>query len=178
MSESKIKLKKILFTTEQIQVRVRELAQRISSDYAGRTLHVVCVLENGFVFGADLVRQLQLDVVTQFVRPELRARADTGNEHTEIFFGPEVDVKGKDVLLVEALIQSGITSEFLVRNFITRGAASVKLCALLDKQADRKLHLQPDYFGFLLDESFAVGYGLAAPGQLARNLPLIGVLEQ
>jgi len=178
VSELSVKLKKILFTPEQIQGRVSEIARRVSVDYAGKTLHVVCVLENGFIFCSDLVRQLQLDVVTQFVRPELRARTEIGVEHTEIFFGPEVDVKGKDVLLVEALIQSGVTTDFLVRNFLTRGAATVRICALLDKQGDRKLHLQPDYFGFLLDESFAVGYGLSAPGHLGRNLPLIGVLER
>jgi len=173
-----VKLKKILFTPEQIAARVAEIARKISLDYAGRTLHVVCVLENGFVFASDLVRQLQLDVVCQFVRPELRKNNEAIEGSMEIFFGPEVDVKGKDILLVEALIQSGITSDFLVRNFITRGAATVKLCALLDKQADRKLPLHPDYFGFLLNDSFAVGYGLSAPGQLSRNLPLIGVMEQ
>ena len=83
-----------------------------------------------------------------------------------------VNVEGKDVLLVEALVQSGITSEFLIRNLYGRGAANVKLAAFLDKQTARRVPLQPDYFGFLMSESFVVGYGLGTP-DLGRNLPYI-----
>jgi hypoxanthine phosphoribosyltransferase len=81
-------------------------------------------------------------------------------------------VQGQDVLLVEALVQSGITSEFLIRNLHGRGARTVKLAALLDKQTARRVPLQPDYFGFLMSESFVVGYGLGNP-HLGRNLPYI-----
>lgn len=169
-----IKLSKTVVTEEQLAKRVTELARQISKDYAGKTLHVICVLENGFMFMSDLVRQLEIPVVCQFVRPELKDTVQNSVTTTEIFFGPEVDVRGRDILLVEALVQSGQTSEFLIRNFITRGAASVKLAALLDKQAERRVPLQPEYFGFILDESFVVGYGLGAP-QLGRNLAFIGV---
>jgi hypoxanthine phosphoribosyltransferase len=108
-------------------------------------------------------------VICQFVQPESKqANAST----TEIFYTPEIDVSGKDVLLIEALIQSGVTSDFLIRNLLGRGAASVKLAVLLDKQAARRVSLQPDYFGFLVNDNFVVGYGLGAP-QLGRNLPYI-----
>jgi hypoxanthine phosphoribosyltransferase len=118
---------------------------------------------------ADLVRELDIPVVCQFVKGEFN---DEHPSTTEIFYSPEVEVAGKDVLLVEALIQSGVTSEFLLRNLASRGASSVKLAVLLDKQAARRVSLQPDYFGFLLNDSFVVGYGLGDMHS-GRNLPYI-----
>jgi hypoxanthine phosphoribosyltransferase len=173
----KLKIKKTVFTAEQIQKRVSEIAKQVSTDYAGKTLHVICVLENGFMFMSDFVRQLEVPVVCHFVRAETRETMQGSTSTTEIFYAPETDVTGKEVLLVEAIVQSGITSEYLIRNFTMRGAASVKLATLLDKQSERRVMLHPEYFGFLLDESFVVGYGLGAP-LLGRNLPYIGVLAR
>jgi hypoxanthine phosphoribosyltransferase len=93
---------------------------------------------------------------------------------TEIFFTPDTDVHGQDVLLVEALVQSGQTTDFLIRHLTGRGAASVKLAALLDRHAARRVDLQVDYCGFVIDEPFVQGYGLGAP-ELGRNLPFIAV---
>jgi len=160
---------RILLSAEQIKKRVQEMARQISNDFQGRTLHVVGVMENGFIFMADLVRELDLNVVCQFVRAEFK---DADSTTTEIFFSPELDVQGQHVLLVEALVQSGLTSEFLIRNLAGRGAASVKLAVLLDKQSARRVSLQPDYFGFLMNESFVVGYGLGDQ-HFGRNLPYI-----
>ena len=107
--------------------------------------------------------------VCQFLKVESKqANANT----TELFFSPEPEVEGKDVLLIEVLVKSGVTSEFLLRNLMGRGASSVKLAVLLDKQSARCIALQPDYFGFLLNEAFVVGYGLGAP-DVGRNLPFI-----
>ncbi len=177
MSDSNPKIKKTLFSAEQIQKRVAEIARQVSKDYSGKDLNVVCVLENGFMFMADIVRHLDIPVICQFVRPELKDTLKGGTATTEIFFTPEVDVVGRNILLIEALVQSGVTSEFLIRNFTSRGAATVKLAALLDKQSERKVSLTPDYLGFLLDEQYVVGYGLGAP-QLGRNLPYIGALAR
>jgi hypoxanthine phosphoribosyltransferase len=160
---------RVILSAEQIKKRVQEIARQISRDYQGKTLHVVAVMENGFIFMADLVRELDIPVVCQFVKGEFN---DDHPSTTEIFYSPEVEVSGKDVLLVEALIQSGLTSEFLLRNLISRGASSVKLAVLLDKQAARRVSLQPDYFGFLLNDSFVVGYGLGDVHS-GRNLPYI-----
>jgi hypoxanthine phosphoribosyltransferase len=126
-------------------------------------------MENGFIFMADLVRELDLNVVCLFVRAESK---EANSTTTEIFFSPELDVQGQHVLLVEVLVQSGLTTEFLIRNLAGRGAASVKLAVLLDKQSARRVSLQPDYFGFLMNESFVVGYGLGDQ-HFARNLPYI-----
>ncbi len=91
----------------------------------------------------------------------------------EILFSHELDLRGKDVLLVEGLVHSGVTSEFLLNDFRARGAASVKLATLLDRQSARRVQLQPDYFGFLVDETFVFGYGLGSPEQTNRNLPYL-----
>ena len=164
---------KILISTEQIQKRVKELARQITEDYKGKTIHAVSVLENGFMFTADLVRAIELPVVCLFIKPEQNQQ---GN-NVSIFFTPELDVKGQHVILIEALVQSGVTSEFLIRNLMGRGAESVKLVTFLDKQSERRVSLQPDYFGFLIDESYVVGYGLGAP-QVGRNLPYIASTAQ
>ena len=174
---SQPKIKKTIFTAEQIQKRVAELARQISGDYADKQLIVVCVLENGFMFMADLVRQIDVPHICQFVRPDVRDIVQSGTQTTEIFFGPESKVDGRHVLIVEALVQSGVTSDFLARNFASRGAASVKLAALLDKHSERRVSLQPDYFGFLLNENYVVGYGLGAP-DFGRNLPYVAVLDK
>ena len=158
----------MVFTAEQISARVRELADRISDDYRGRTVYAVCVLDNGFVFMADLVRALDVSVVCQFVRPETREV-----EHgAEILYSPEVFVQGKHVLLVEGIVQSGITQEFLMRNLMARGALSVKLATLLDKRADRRVALQADYCGYAIEAAYVLGYGLGSP-LLGRNLPYV-----
>jgi hypoxanthine phosphoribosyltransferase len=116
------------------------------------------------------VRHLDMPVICLFVKA---ATQETGEPKvTEIFYSPEVDVKGGDVLLVQGLLESGITTEFLSRNLTVRGAKSVKVCTLLDRQAGRRVMLQPDYFGFLLDEKYVFGYGLGSPN-LGRNLPFI-----
>ena len=158
-----------LLSADQIRKRVQEMARQIAKDFAGKTVYMVGVMENGFVFMSDLMREMDLPVVCQFVRGQYK-QADQAT--MEIFYTPEVDVNGQDVLLVEALIESGITSEFLIRNLMGRGARSVKLAVLLDKQSSRRVSLQPDYFGFLMSDVFVVGYGLGAP-HLGRNLPYI-----
>ena len=160
---------RILLSAEQIRKRVQEMARQISDDFRGKTVYVVAVMENGFIFMADLVRELDLNVVCLFVRAESK---EANSTTTEIFFSPELDVQGQHVLLVEVLVQSGLTTDFLIRNLAGRGAASVKLAVLLDKQSARRVSLQPDYFGFLMNESFIVGYGLG-DRHFGRNLPYI-----
>lgn len=168
----------VILTAEQIQRRVADIARQIKIDYAGKTLYAVGVLEDGFVFMADLVRQLDIPVICQFVKPDTQEvhRGETDST-TEIFFSPEVDVKGGDVLLIQGLLQSGITTEFLSRNLVVRGASSVKVCCLLDRQAGRRVLLQPDYFGFLVDDKYVFGYGLGAPN-LGRNLPYLATTKE
>ncbi|MGA8216438.1 MAG: phosphoribosyltransferase family protein [Candidatus Sulfotelmatobacter sp.] len=158
---------------EQIQKRVKELARHISDDYQGQTIQALAVLENAFMFMADLVRALEVPVVCQFIKPKYSKQGNEAAEVVEIFFSHEPDIRGQHILLVEGLVHSGLTSEFLMNDLRARGAASVKLVTLLDRQSARRVALQPDYFGFLVDDTFLVGYGLGAVEQTNRNIPYL-----
>jgi hypoxanthine phosphoribosyltransferase len=174
MNASRVDPLRPVITTDQIQKRVKELARQISDDYQGKTIQMLAVLENAFMFQADLVRGLDVPVVCQFIKPRYtRPESGSGSEVMEIFFSHEPDIQGQHILLVEGLVHSGVTSEFLMSDLRARGAASVKLVTLLDRQSARRVPLQPDYFGFLVDDTFLVGYGLGAMEQTNRNLPYL-----
>jgi hypoxanthine phosphoribosyltransferase len=171
MSETAMTGVRPVLSTDQIQKRVKEMGRQISDDYRGRTVHALALLENGFMFMADLVREMDVPLLCQFIKPQYRH-----GEILEIFFSHGLDIRDQHVLLVEGIIHSGVTSEFLMSDLRARGAASVKVAALLDRQAARRVQLQPDYFGFLVDDAFLIGYGLGSPEQVNRNLPYVGVV--
>jgi len=173
MNSSSVAQLRQVITADQIQKRVKELGRQISDDYKGHTVQMLAVLENAFMFQADLVRALEVPVVCQFIKPRYTRSQTDGRDVMEIFFSHEPDIRGQHILLVEGLVHSGVTSEFLMADLRARGAASVKLVTLLDRQAARRVPLQPDYFGFLVDEIFLVGYGLGAVEQTSRNLPYL-----
>ena len=174
MSDPRVEPLRPVISTDQIQKRVKELGRQISDDYNGQTIQMLAVLENAFMFQADLVRAIEVPVVCQFIKPRY-TRPPSGAAHDvmEIFFSHEPDIRGHHILLVEGLVHSGVTSEFLMSDLRSRGAASVKLVTLLDRQSARRVRLQPDYFGFLVDDTFLVGYGLGAVEQTDRNLPYL-----
>ena len=174
MNGPRIEPPRPVISSDQIQKRVKELARQISDDYKGQTVQMLAVLENAFMFQADLVRAIEVPVVCQFIKPRYtRPPSGASNDVMEIFFSHEPDIRGQHILLVEGLVHSGVTSEFLMSDLRSRGAASVKLVTLLDRQAARRVPLQPDYFGFLVDDAFLVGYGLGAVEQTNRNLPYL-----
>jgi hypoxanthine phosphoribosyltransferase len=160
-----------VISAEQIQKRVKEMGRQISDDYRGQKIHALALLENGFMFMADLARELDIPMVCQFIKPQYRQ-----GEVLEIFFSHGLDIRGQHVLLVEGIVHSGVTTEFLMSDLRGRGAASVKVAALFDRQSARRVQLQPDYFGFLVDDAFLVGYGMGSPEQINRNLPFVGVV--
>ena len=177
MNAPRVEPPRQVISAEQIQKRVKELARQISDDYHGQTVLVLAVLENAFMFVADLVRALEVRVVCQFIKPKYtKPEGGTAPDVVEIFFTHEPDIQGKHILLVEGLVHSGVTSEFLMDDLRARGAASVKLVTLLDRQSARRVSLQPDYFGFLVDDAFLVGYGLGAVEQTNRNLPYLAAV--
>jgi hypoxanthine phosphoribosyltransferase len=166
----------IVIPADQIQKRVREMARQISDDYQGQTIHALALLENAFMFMADLVRAIEVPVTCQFIKPKYSKQQEKeSGEVLEIFFSHEPDIRGQNILLVEGLVHSGVTSEFLMNDLRARGAASVKLATLLDRQAARRVPLQPDYFGFLVDDAFLVGYGLGSVSQTSRNMPYLAI---
>jgi hypoxanthine phosphoribosyltransferase len=170
--ENPMEQPQILIDPEQVQKRVQELGREISEFYRGKTLHAVCVLDDAFMFMADLVRALDIPVICGFVKPRFNQSPTRTGQLLQIFFSPEIEVKGQHVLLVEAVVSSGVTAEFLMRNLAARGAASVKMVTLLDKQEARRVLLQPDFFGFQVEDAGLIGYGLGGP-QLGRNLRYI-----
>ncbi len=165
----------VLLTEEQIREKVAEMAGQISSGGNGRTLHVVAILDNGFMFMCDLVRHMAGPVVCQFVKIETVDRVEDGKERRHIIYTPSLDVKGKDILLVDAILQTGITLDHLVQQFLIKKARSVKTAVLIDRPEERRVDMEPDFWGFRLAGRFLVGYGLGYR-DLYRNLPYVGDL--
>jgi hypoxanthine phosphoribosyltransferase len=158
------------FSAARIATRVAELGRQISKASGGKRLDVVITLDRGFVFGADLIRHIEAPTVCHFVREDVRDVEQGGHARREVAFGSGPDVKGRDVLLVDAVLESGVTQEFLLRRLGENQPRSLRLAVLLDKPEQRKVGLEPDYFGFrTASNGLWVGYGLAAPNGMGRN---------
>lgn len=167
---------KVLYKPEAIARRVRELGQQISKDFAGKTLDVVGLIDNGFIFMADLVRAISVPVRTHFIRTESRdiIDPDTGKPRREIFYTPEIEAENRNILLVDGVLQSGITTDFLLRRIGLHRPWVVKTAVCVDKPAERKVLLEPDYYAFrLASNEIVIGYGLSWDG-LHSNLPYLG----
>jgi hypoxanthine phosphoribosyltransferase len=159
------------YSAVRIASRVAALGKEISREHRGRRLDVVVTLDRGFVFAADLVRHIDGPVVCHFVREEVRDVDHGGQSRREVFFGSRPELKGRDVLLVDAVLESGVTQEFLLRRLGETQPRSIRLAVFLDKPEKRRVALEPDYFGFrTASNSMWVGYGLAATNGTGRNL--------
>jgi hypoxanthine phosphoribosyltransferase len=159
------------FSEARIASRVAELGKEISKAYKGRRLDIVVTLDRGFVFAADLIRRLDGTVVCHFVHEDVRDVDDKGRARREVFFGSRPELKGRDVLLVDAILESGVTQDFLLRRLGETEPRSLRLAVLLDKPEKRRVDLESDYFGFrTASKDVWVGYGLAAANGTGRNL--------
>jgi hypoxanthine phosphoribosyltransferase len=159
------------FSEARIAARVAALGKEVSREYSGRRLDVVITLDRGFVFAADLMRQIDARIVCHFVREEVRDVEHGGHARREVFFGSGPELKGRDVLVVDAVLESGVTQDFLLRRLGESRPRSIRLAVLLDKPARRRVALEPDYFGFrTASNQMWVGYGLAAANGTGRNL--------
>lgn len=155
----------------RIAGRVAELGKEISRAYHGRRLDIVVTMDRGFMFAADLIRELDGTVVCHFVREDLRDVEDGGRPRREVLFSGAPDLKGRDVLLVDAVLESGVTQEFLLRRLGESSPRSLRLAVLVDKPEKRRVDLESDYFGFkTASKEVWVGYGLAAANGTGRNL--------
>jgi hypoxanthine phosphoribosyltransferase len=172
MAETTVEKYQVVISESQLRQRIDALGRQISKDFQGRVVYCVGILEDGFIFVADLVRAITGDVVCQFVKPHTQGLCGSNIETTEIFYAPEVDVEGQHILLCLGMLHSGQTTDFLIRNFQARGAASVAVCALLDRQSARRVHLEVNYCGFLVGPQLLAGFGLGTPN-LNRNRPFI-----
>ena len=160
------------FSAARIAARVAALGREVSREYDGQRVDVVITLDRGFVFAADLMRQIEAPVVCHFVREEVRDIEHSGHARREVFFGAGPELKGRDVLVVDAVLESGVTQEFLLRRLGESKPRSIRLAVMLDKPAKRRVALEPDYFGFRTASNLMwIGYGLAAANGTGRNLP-------
>lgn len=169
-------LEEILITEDQLRVRVEELARVISQEYAGKDLLLVTILKGGLVFLADLARNLTIPVSLDFMVVSSYSSARSTGE-VRIAQDLSIGIKGKNLLLVEDIIDNGLTAQFLMKTLLLREPASLKICTLLDKPEGRSVPVIPDYCGFVVPNRFVVGYGLDY-NQKYRNLPFIGVLSK
>jgi len=161
-----------LLSREQIASIVHGLADRISEDYLGRELVLVCVLKGAFMFLSDLVRRLRIPAEIDFVRLTSYGSGMKSSGNVEITKDIELSVEDKDVLIVEDIIDSGHTLEFLKERLILSNPRSVKICALLDKRGRREVGMEADYLGTEVDDVFIVGYGIDF-NENYRHLPEI-----
>ncbi len=145
--------------------------------YGDNRVDVVAMLDNAFVFAADLVRQITSPVACHFVQAELRDVHLNGHHRREVFFSYNPELKGRDVLVVDAVLHSGVTMEFFVRRLAEKHPRSVRVAVLLDKPEERRVALQPDYLGFSAASNYLVGYGLPDTEGLYRNLSCIATLD-
>jgi hypoxanthine phosphoribosyltransferase len=165
-----------LISAAKIATRVKELGAQITRDYAGKELVLVGVLKGSFLFLADLARAIEsTEVRVEFLGVQSYGDETSSSGVVEITFDLKKPIEGKDVLVVEDIVDTGLTMQYIKKNLLTRSPSSVKLCSLLHKPAREKVKTQIDYLGFTIEDLFVVGYGLDY-AQRYRNLPFIGIL--
>ncbi|MCK9375144.1 MAG: hypoxanthine phosphoribosyltransferase [Syntrophobacterales bacterium] len=169
--------KRCLISKDAIARRVAELGEQISRDYAGRDLVMVGVLKGAFIFMADLVRALPFAVEVDFVRLCSYGAGTTSSGEVHVTKDVELPLKDRDVLIVEDIIDLGLTLDFLRRHLLTHQPRSLKICCLIDKKERRQVEVPLDYVGFPVEKGFLVGYGLDC-GEQSRTLPEIFVIDK
>jgi hypoxanthine phosphoribosyltransferase len=169
-------IQRVLIPTEDLRARVDELGRQIRSDYAGRTPILVGVLKGAVVFLADLMRAIEAPCECDFIAVSSYGASTRSSGIVELTKDLSVPIEGRDVLIVEDIVDTGRTLTYLLRNLETRQPRTVRVCALLDKVSRREVRVALDYVGFEIPDEFVVGYGLDFAG-LYRNLPYIGVLD-
>ncbi len=166
------KRERTLFSREEICNKVKELGVIISKDYKDKDLVVISLLRGSFIFTADLVRELAIPVNVDFITTASYGHEETSTGNVEIVHDLRTDVKGKDVLIVDDIIDSGYTLQKVAEHLNNKQINSLKICVMLDKPTRRKVDLNPDYVGFSIPDVFIVGYGLNY-GDHYRNIPYI-----
>ncbi|AIZ44252.1 hypoxanthine phosphoribosyltransferase [Deinococcus radiopugnans] len=162
----------VQITSEQIQARVGELAARIRQEYAGREPHLICVLNGAFMFHADLVRALDMPCTMDFLQASSYGSAKQSSGEVRLVKDLQFPISDRHVILVEDIVDTGITMNYLLHYLEGRGPATIKIAALLSKPSRRKVEVPVEYLGFTIPDAFVYGYGLDR-SQYDRNLPFI-----
>jgi hypoxanthine phosphoribosyltransferase len=176
MVDLKNDIERVLFTEEQLQKRVAELAADISRDYAGKEVLLVSVLRGSFVFMADLTRKITIPCMVDFIACSSYGSGTTSSGQVKLTKDLSENIEGMDLIVVEDILDSGRTLSYLLKLLEARKPASIRLCTLLDKPERRVVDVHVDYSGFQIPDAFIVGYGLDY-NERYRNLPYIGILK-
>jgi hypoxanthine phosphoribosyltransferase len=166
----------VLLSEEQIQARIGELAAQVSADYRGKDLLLVCVLKGGILFLTDLMRQLDVPHAIDFMAISSYGASTETSGVVRILMDLNTSIEGKNVLIVEDIVDTGHTLDYILRNLSTRRPASLRVCSLLNKPSRRMIEVPIHYVGFDIPNKFVIGYGLDF-GEKYRNLPFVGVLK-
>jgi hypoxanthine phosphoribosyltransferase len=166
----------VLISEEEVNEKIRELADRINKDYEGKELHIICILKGGVFFACELAKRLTMPVSMDFMQVSSYGNGTTSSGIVRIKKDLDDSMEGKEVLIVEDIIDSGKTLHYLIPVLHKRNPASIRLCALLSKPERREAELDIDYLGFEIPDEFVVGYGLDYM-QKYRNRPFIGMIE-
>lgn len=169
-------IQEILISEEEIQAKIKELGQQLSKEYEGRDPLVICVLKGAFIFMADLVKNITVPIELDFMAVSSYGASTKSSGVVKIIKDLDQTVEGRDVLIVEDIIDSGLTLSYLIDLLENRKAKSISVVTLFDKPVRRTVDLQADYKGFVLPDAFVVGYGLDY-AEHYRNLPYIGILK-
>ncbi|WP_353893369.1 hypoxanthine phosphoribosyltransferase [Proteinivorax hydrogeniformans] len=168
---------KVLFSEKDLAEKVSELGKQIAEDYKDKDLLLVCVLKGGILFMSDLSKKIDIPLKMDFIAVSSYGDSTTTSGVVQILKDLDTSIEGKHVLIVEDIIDSGLTLKYLLGNLKTRKPASLKVCTLLDKPERRTVDLKPDYCGFSIENHFVVGYGLDFM-QMFRNVPYIFIPKQ
>lgn len=166
----------VLIPTEKLQERIRQMGQQISKDYTGRRPELICVLKGAMVFLSDLMRAIDLSLTIDYIAVSSYGKEKNSSGEVKIVKDLDEPLQGRDIILVEDILDTGLTLSYLVNSFKARGATSIKIATLLNKPERRKVEVHADYIGFDIPDEFVVGYGLDY-AERYRNLPYIGVVK-
>lgn len=166
----------VLITTDKLQERIRQMGEQIAKDYAGRRPELICVLKGAMVFLSDLMRSIDLNLTIDYIAVSSYGKEKNSSGEVRIVKDLDEPLQGRDIILVEDILDTGLTLNYLVNSFKARGATSIKIATLLNKPERRKVEVHADYIGFDIPDEFVVGYGLDY-AERYRNLPYIGVVK-
>jgi hypoxanthine phosphoribosyltransferase len=177
MSSLREDVDEILVTAQSIQARTRELGRQISQDYAGQGLLLVCVLKGAIAFLADLMRQITIPHEIDFMAISSYGASTESSGVVRILKDLDTNIQGRNVLIVEDIVDTGRTLNYISQNLRTRNPKSLRICTLLNKPSRREIDIPLDYVGFEIPNKFVIGYGLDF-AEIYRSLPFIGVLKR
>lgn len=169
-------IEKVLYSEEEISQKVKELGEQLTKDFTDRNPLVICILKGAFIFMSDLVKEIKIPLEIDFMAVSSYGQSTKSSGVVKIIKDLDVSVEGRNVIIVEDIIDSGLTLSYLIDVLERRNAASVTVATLFDKPARRTVDLQPHYKGYTLPDEFVVGYGLDY-AEKYRNLPFIGILK-